>query len=93
MGVAKDHSVKEVAASAGVWKRTVIQVYQQWKKSQSTGNSSGLCQGRLPPNLAHLCSSLVEACLNIDVAYIQKLQSMPNQTTAVIGACGGIKRY
>ncbi|KAI4875435.1 hypothetical protein NFI96_005875 [Prochilodus magdalenae] len=37
--MAKDHSVKEVAESAGVWKRTVIRVYQQWLKSQSTGNS------------------------------------------------------
>ncbi|KAI4905015.1 hypothetical protein NFI96_003640 [Prochilodus magdalenae] len=27
VGVAKDHSVKEVAESAGVWKRTVIRVY------------------------------------------------------------------
>ncbi|KAI4883229.1 hypothetical protein NFI96_009312 [Prochilodus magdalenae] len=39
VGVAKDHSVKEVAESAGVWKRTVIRVYQQWIQSQSTGNS------------------------------------------------------
>ncbi|KAI4874493.1 hypothetical protein NFI96_005628 [Prochilodus magdalenae] len=31
VGVAKDHSVKEVAESAGVWKRrTVVRVYQQW---------------------------------------------------------------
>ena len=27
MGMAKDHSVKEVAESAGEWKRTVIRVY------------------------------------------------------------------
>ncbi|KAI4896430.1 hypothetical protein NFI96_006937 [Prochilodus magdalenae] len=32
VGVAKDHSVKEVAESAGVWKRAVIRVYQQWLK-------------------------------------------------------------
>ena len=42
-GHAKDHSVKEVAESAGVWKRTVIQVYQQWLKSQSIGNSPQNC--------------------------------------------------
>ena len=57
-GRAKDHSVKaeEVAESAGVWKRMVIQVYQQCLKSQSTGNcaqfSLELCQGKHPPNLA-----------------------------------------
>ncbi|KAI4901390.1 hypothetical protein NFI96_000745 [Prochilodus magdalenae] len=43
VGVAKDHSVKGVAESAGVWKRTVIRVYQQWLKSQSTGNSPRNC--------------------------------------------------
>ncbi|KAI4887753.1 hypothetical protein NFI96_023692 [Prochilodus magdalenae] len=44
VGVAKDHSVKEVAESAGVWKqRTDIRVYQQWIKSQSTGNSPRNC--------------------------------------------------
>ena len=51
--LAKDHSVKEV----GVWKRTVIQIYQQ--------------ESRLP-NLAELHNSLMEGWLNNDVAYIQK---------------------
>ena len=37
----KDHSVKEAAEFAGVWKHTVIWVYQQ--KSQSTGNSPQNC--------------------------------------------------
>ena len=34
----KGHSVKEVVESAGVSKRLVIRVDQQWQKSQTTGH-------------------------------------------------------
>ena len=62
LGVAKDHSVKEVAESAGVWKCTVIRLYQQWLKSQSTGNSSLNCARdgvhQIWTNcVSHLCKS------------------------------------
>ncbi|KAI4881036.1 hypothetical protein NFI96_031632 [Prochilodus magdalenae] len=43
VGVAKDHSVEEVAESAGVWKRTVIRVYQQWIQSPAYRNSPSDC--------------------------------------------------
>ncbi|KAI4902885.1 hypothetical protein NFI96_000217 [Prochilodus magdalenae] len=45
LGVAKDHSVKEVAESADVWKRTVIQVYQQWENPSLQGILLGIVQG------------------------------------------------
>ncbi|KAI4888067.1 hypothetical protein NFI96_004849 [Prochilodus magdalenae] len=46
VGVAKDHSVKEVAESAGVWKRTVIRVYQQWENPSLQGILLGTGPGK-----------------------------------------------
>ncbi|KAI4872387.1 hypothetical protein NFI96_008463 [Prochilodus magdalenae] len=78
VGVAKDHSVKEVAESAGVWKRAVIRVYQQWENPSPQGTLLGTV-----PEKASTKSAQVHECLNTDVAYIQKLvQSMPNPVPA-----------
>ncbi|KAI4898955.1 hypothetical protein NFI96_004818 [Prochilodus magdalenae] len=60
VGVAKDHSVKAEG------------VYQQWLKSQSTGNS--------PRSWAREGIHQMEECLNTDVASTQKLvQHMPDR--------------
>ncbi|KAI4873965.1 hypothetical protein NFI96_008787 [Prochilodus magdalenae] len=47
VGVAKDHNVKEVAESAGVWKqRTLIRVYQQWENPSLQGILLGIVPGK-----------------------------------------------
>ncbi|KAI4893127.1 hypothetical protein NFI96_004233 [Prochilodus magdalenae] len=46
VGVAKDHSVKEAAESAGVWKRTLIRVYQQWENPSLQGILLGIVPGK-----------------------------------------------
>ncbi|KAI4899401.1 hypothetical protein NFI96_003548 [Prochilodus magdalenae] len=93
--VAKDHSVKEVAESAGVWKRTVIRVYQQWLKSRSPGSSLQNCARKgIHQIWTQLTNSLLQEWLHSDVAYIQKLvQTVPNPVAAGIGADGGITCY
>ncbi|KAI4899935.1 hypothetical protein NFI96_014533 [Prochilodus magdalenae] len=51
VGVAKDHSVKEVAESAGVWKRAVIRVYQQWENPSLQGILLGIVPGKASTKL------------------------------------------
>ena len=86
--------MKEVAEFAGVWKHTVIRVYQQWHKSSLQKTLLRIVTGKSStksgPTAQFLDARLAKhRCGRHPVL----VQYKPDPITAVIGAHGGTTHY